>query len=99
MRWYLPLSLIAALPMSAVAKQPVPQAVVYVQWAHGPQDYVIVDEDLWRCAQDHCSGFAIDAGMIAVRACRKIHRAAGTVKRFVLPTREFTEAELAQCNR
>jgi hypothetical protein len=99
MRRFLLLGLIASGSASAVAQPLEPQATVYVKWAHGPQDYVIIDEDLWRCAQDRCSGVVLDRGNLAAWTCRKIHRAAGTVNRFVLPTREFTEAELQQCNR
>jgi hypothetical protein len=89
-----------ALPFTAAfGQRPEPQATAFVRWAHGPQDFVIVDESLWRCAQNHCSGSVTDRGNLAAWTCRKIYRAAGIVERFVLPAREFSEAELRQCNR
>jgi hypothetical protein len=100
MRSYLLLGLIVCLPVEATAQPPAaPQTIAYVKWAHGAQDQLIVDEDLWRCSGDQCSGPVLDRGNLAAWACRKVHRAAGTVQRFVLPTREFTPAELQQCNR
>lgn len=97
MRWSPLLGL--ALASAALAQPPAPPTTVTLKWAHGAQDYVIIDEDLWRCAEDRCSGNVVDRGNLPAWTCRKIHRAAGTVERFVLPTREFTPAELQQCNR
>jgi hypothetical protein len=99
MRWFPLIGLIAAVPLAASAQPRGPQATVTVKWAHGPQDYFIIDEDLWRCSGDQCTGNLLDRGNLAAWACRKIHRAAGPVQRLVLPTREFTPAELQQCNR
>jgi hypothetical protein len=99
MRQYLLLGLVLCFPAAAAAQPPAPQTTAYVTWAHGPQDHFIIDEDLWWCTGDHCSGPVLDRGNFAAWACRKVHRAAGTVQRFVLPTREFTPAELQQCNR
>lgn len=97
MRWSPLLGLALASP--AAAQPQAPPTTVTVRWAHGPQDHVIIDENLWRCAGDRCSGDVVDHGNLPARACRKIHRAAGSVEQFVLPTREFTPAELQQCNR
>jgi hypothetical protein len=99
MRGFLLLVLIASLPAPAFTRTPEPQAVAYVKWAHGEQDHIIIDEDLWRCVQDRCYGNVLDREKLVAWTCRKVHRAAGTVERFVLPAREFSQAELAQCNR
>ena len=97
-RWFL-VGLIVSCSASAPAQPLAPQTTAYVKWAHGPQDYVIIDEDLWRCVRDRCSGNVVDRGNLPAWTCRKIHRSAGTVERFVLPAREFSAAELQQCNR
>jgi hypothetical protein len=99
MRWSYLFGLTASWSASAIAQPPEPQAAAYVKWVHKPQDHIVIDENLWRCAQDRCSGPVVDRGNLAAWTCRKIRRAAGAVDRFVLPTREFSQAELRQCNR
>ena len=63
-------------------------ATAFVSSKHGPQDHLIVDETLWRCAGNRCSGEVVDRGNLAAWACRKVRRAAGSVDRFVLPSTE-----------
>jgi hypothetical protein len=73
-------------------------ATAYVDWSRGSQNYVIVNEALWRCRQDRCVGVIVNNPIQAVRACRQIRRY-GSIRRFVIGSAEMAPEQLQRCNR
>jgi hypothetical protein len=90
---------LSVLWSSAGAAGPGGQATAKVEWKHGPQPKVIVDETLWRCAGTVCNGPVIDRPVLTARACSKVARATGKVVRFATPAGEFSAEQLRRCNR
>jgi len=60
-----------------------------------PQDKVVNDV-VWKCAGDSCSG-AID-GSRAINTCAKVVKAFGKVQSFTGPKGELSADDLARCN-
>lgn len=73
-------------------------AEVQVEWKHEPQPRVIVDQKVWRCEADRCTGALPDKPFLKLRACRAIARYAGRVTAFSTPSGALDADALARCN-
>jgi predicted dinucleotide-binding enzyme len=92
------LALAAMVAVPAIAAPTVTGEAV-VQWKHGAQDKIIVDETVWRCQGTTCSGQLAENGHSVARACRQVARFAGLVQSFRTPAQTLDEQELSRCNR
>jgi hypothetical protein len=86
------------IPTAAIARSSEAAVVADVEWKHGAEDHIIINDTLWKCDGNRCSGTVLDYGKFPAWTCRKVHRAAGAVTRFTVGAREFSESELKTCN-
>lgn len=90
--------MIAAAPAHAAAADGWTAAEAQVQWKHQPEPHVIVDENVWRCDGEVCTGKVVDKPFLKLRACRAIARYAGRVTGFSTPSGPLGSKEIARCN-
>ncbi len=83
--------IVVALLASPAAAQAEVIGEARVEWRHGPQDKVIVDERIWRCHEDTCRGPLVDHTNRKRRACRLLARA-GRVISFSTPRESSASA-------
>ena len=87
-----------ALPAHAAAASGWVAAEAQVEWKHDAQPRVIVEDKVWRCEGEVCTGAVVDTPLLKLRACRAIARYAGGVTSFATPSGPLGAAEIARCN-
>lgn len=89
-------SLIGVGPAQARAAEVV--VSVTLEWDYRPQSRIIIDQTLWRCADNVCHARILDTAHARQRACYRFARRVGRVLRFETPLGAMQDEELRRCN-
>jgi hypothetical protein len=87
--------MMGALPGAA----PLPTAQAVVEWKHGAEETIIVDDTLWHCRESTCAGQLVESISSMARACFQVSRYAGFVQSFGTNGLALNEQQLLRCNR
>lgn len=87
---------VLALPLPAAAATTLGTATLA---ATELPERVVIDGQLWRCADGRCSGPAELRRVAVERACKDLARKIGTVSTLTVGGMSLADAQLAACNR
>lgn len=88
---------VAVYPVAARAPEITGKALI--EWLHRPQPKIVLEDRIWRCAGQACSGPADNGNAAKLRLCRSLATRAGRILMFETSTGALDAESLARCNR